>query len=42
MHGFHDIVTRGLGLEEILLEAGVLVLFGIAFLAIGVWRFKYE
>jgi ABC-2 type transport system permease protein len=42
MRGFHDIVTRGLGLEEILLEAGVLVLFGIAFLAIGVWRFKYE
>lgn len=42
MRGFHDIVTRGLGLEEVLLEAGVLVLFGLAFLIIGVWRFKYE
>jgi ABC-2 type transport system permease protein len=42
MRGFHDIITRGLGLEDILLEAGVLMLFGIAFLSIGIWRFKYE
>jgi ABC-2 type transport system permease protein len=42
MRGFQDIITRGLGLSEVLPEAGVLMVFGIAFLAIGVWRFKYE
>lgn len=42
MRGFHDLITRGLGLQDILLEAGVLVAFGVAFLAVGVWRFKYE
>jgi ABC-2 type transport system permease protein len=42
MRGFHDIITRGLGLQDVLLEAAVLVAFGIFFLAIGVWRFKYE
>jgi len=42
MRGFHDIITRGLGLDAVLQEAGMLVLFGIVFLAIGVWRFRYE
>lgn len=42
MRGFHDIITRGLGLADVLPEAGVLMAFGIVFLAIGVWRFKYE
>ncbi|TAK12068.1 MAG: ABC transporter permease [Anaerolineae bacterium] len=42
MRGFHDIVTRGLGVAAVLPEAGVLALFGMAFLAIGVWRFKFE
>ncbi|MCW5876941.1 MAG: ABC transporter permease [Anaerolineales bacterium] len=42
MRGFHDIITRGLGFGDILLEAGVLFAFGLVFLAIGAWRFKYE
>ena len=42
MRGFHDLITRGLGLQDILLEAGVLFLFGISFLLIAIWRFKYE
>jgi ABC-2 type transport system permease protein len=42
MRGFHDIITRGLGLSAVLQEAGMLALFGVVFLAIGVWRFKYE
>lgn len=42
LRGFHDIISRGLGLEEILLEVGVLALFGVAFSLIGLWRFKYE
>ena len=42
MRGFHDIITRGLGFADVLQEAGMLALFGVVFLAIGIWRFKYE
>ncbi len=42
MRGFHDLITRGLGLQDVLLEAGALLAFGVVFLAVGVWRFKYE
>lgn len=42
MRGFHDIITRGLGAQDVLLEAGVLFGFGALFLAIGAWRFKFE
>lgn len=42
MDGFHDIITRGLGVEAILPEVGVLLLFAAIFLAIGVSRFNYE
>lgn len=42
MRGFHAIITRGLNLSAILLEVGVLIGFGVLFLAVGVWRFKYE
>lgn len=41
MRGFHDIITRGLGVQDVLLEAGVLFGFGALFLAIGAWRFKF-
>jgi ABC-2 type transport system permease protein len=42
MRGFHDIITRGLGVQDVLLEAGILFGFGALFLAIGAWRFKFE
>lgn len=42
MDGFTDLIARGLGTTDILLEAGVLLLYGIVFMAIGVWRFRYE
>lgn len=42
MTGFHDIITRELGVIDILPEAGVLLAFTFLFLAIGVWQFKYE
>lgn len=42
MNGFHDLITRGLGLDAVLLEAGALLAFGVVFLAIGAWRFRYE
>ncbi len=42
MRGFQDIVVRGLGLEAVLPEVGVLVAFGAAFLLLGLWRFRWE
>ena len=42
MRGFHDIITRGLDFNAIILEALVLVAFAAVFLVIGIWRFKYE
>ncbi|MCA9947116.1 MAG: ABC transporter permease, partial [Anaerolineales bacterium] len=42
MDGFHDIITRGLGVTAVLPEAGILLAFAAVFLAVGVWRFRYE
>lgn len=42
MQGFHDLLTRGLGLPAILGEAAALLGFGLLFLTLGVWRFRYE
>ncbi|HJS20665.1 MAG TPA: ABC transporter permease [Anaerolineales bacterium] len=42
MQGMLDLVLRGGGLEDILLEAGVLLLFAAIFFTIGVLRFRYE
>lgn len=42
MEGFHDIVTRGFGVTEVLPEVGVLLIFAIVFTLIGIIRFRYE
>jgi ABC-2 type transport system permease protein len=42
MRGFQDIVTRGLSLDAIFLEAVVLIGFAALFLVIGIWQFDYE
>jgi ABC-2 type transport system permease protein len=42
MTGFHDIITRGLGVTAVLPEVAVLLAYGVLFLAIGAWRFRYE
>ena len=42
MRGFQDLLVRGLGLNAILPTAGILMAFGVVFLGIGVWRFRYE
>jgi len=41
MRGFHDLISRGLGWEAILLEVAVLSAFGLGFLLIGLRRFRY-
>ncbi|MCA9930762.1 MAG: ABC transporter permease, partial [Anaerolineales bacterium] len=42
MTGFQDIITRGWGITAVLPEVGVLLGFTAVFLAIGVYRFRYE
>ncbi|MGB1254023.1 MAG: ABC transporter permease, partial [Candidatus Promineifilaceae bacterium] len=40
--GIQDLVVRGQGVSDILLESGVLLLFAAVFFTIGIWRFRYE
>jgi linearmycin/streptolysin S transport system permease protein len=42
MQGMLDLVLRGGGLQDILPEAAVLLLFAMIFFSVGVWRFRYE
>jgi len=42
MQGMLDILTRGQGVQGVLLESGVLLGFALVFFVIGVLRFKYE
>jgi ABC-2 type transport system permease protein len=40
--GFENIVVRGLDLQSVLLPAGMLLLYAAVFLALALWRFKFE
>lgn len=42
IQGFQDVLVRGLGPLDALLEAGILAAFGLEFLAFGVWQFRYD
>ena len=42
MRGLLDLVVRGSGMAEVLLEVGVLLGFAALFFAVGVSRFRYE
>jgi ABC-2 type transport system permease protein len=42
MDGFQNIVLRGLGLSSVLLPAGILLAYAVAFFGLAVWRFKFE
>lgn len=42
MDGFKGILIRGWGLQEVLLPAGVLLLFTIVCLGFSLWKFKFE
>ena len=42
IEGFENIVVRGMGLNAVLLPAGILAAFGAAFFGLAVWRFKFE
>lgn len=42
VEGFENIVVRGMGLNAVLLPAGVLAAFGAVFFGLAVWRFRFE
>lgn len=42
MYGLQNVVVRGLGVQSVLLPAGVLLAYAIAFFGLAVWRFKFE
>lgn len=42
MNGFHDIISRGLGVEAVLPEVGLLLAFAVFCFTLGVSRFRYE
>jgi ABC-2 type transport system permease protein len=42
MDGFQNIVLRGLGFSSVLLPAGLLLAYTLAFFGLALWRFKYE
>ncbi len=42
MIGFQDVITRGQGVDGVLLEAGILLAFAALFFALGVWKLRFE
>ena len=42
MDGFQNIVVRGLGLNSVLLPAGILLVYATGFFGLTVWRFRFE
>jgi ABC-2 type transport system permease protein len=40
--GYHDIIIRGLGLKQIVLEVEVLLGFACLFFVLALWRFKFN
>jgi len=42
MDGFENIILRGLGLNSVLLPAGILLAYAVAFFGLAVWRFGFE
>jgi ABC-2 type transport system permease protein len=42
MDGLQNVVVRGLGLESVLVPAGLMLAYTAAFFGLAVWRFKFE
>lgn len=42
MDGFENIIVRGLGLNSVLLPAGILLAYAVVFFGLAVWRFRFE
>ncbi len=42
MDGFQNILLRGLAFPSVLLPAGILMLYALAFFGLALWRFRFE
>ncbi len=42
LNGYQDVIVRGLGVGDVLYEAGVLLIFAAVFYAFAVWKFRFE
>ena len=42
MDGYQNILLRGMGLNSVLVPAGILIAYTLAFFGLAVWRFKFE
>ena len=42
LEGIQNVTARGMGMEGVLLQSGILLGMAVLFFVIGAWRFKYE
>lgn len=42
LQGIQNVIARGMGMEGVLMQSGVLLCMAVLFFAIGAWRFKFE
>lgn len=42
LDGYHDVMVRGLGINAVLTEVGVLLAFAFIFFAFALWRFRFD
>lgn len=42
MDGFQNILIRGLAFQSVLMPAGILLLYALAFFGLAIWRFRFE
>jgi ABC-2 type transport system permease protein len=42
LSGFQDVIVRGLSVQSILNETGILFAFGLIFFAFALWRFRFQ
>jgi len=42
LEGIQNVIARGMGLNGVLMQSGILLGMAVLFFAIGAWRFRYE
>ena len=42
MDGFQNILMRGLGVQAVLMPAGILLAYALAFFGLAIWCFRFE
>ncbi len=42
LRGYQDVIVRGLGIQDVLPEAAILLAFAAAFYAFAVWKFRFD